>query len=140
MTPGIFLTVYVCDLSTGVGEGLTCGCWSVGVAGLSNYTDIDTLEQWESMDVEEKVRRVQVSREKLYTSGAHYVCDTIRELPWICEDINRRLANGETPQGSTDQVRMENETMESTSNQTDTSTPRTCTCTTVCQHDSCGYL
>ena len=44
------------DTVTGVGEGLTCGCWSVGVAGLSNYTDIDTLEQWEVMPVAEKVR------------------------------------------------------------------------------------
>jgi hypothetical protein len=30
-----------------------------------------------------QVRRVKISREKLYASGAHYVCDTIRELPWV---------------------------------------------------------
>lgn len=100
--------VKVDDTVTGVGEGVNAGCWSVGVAAWSNYTDIDTMKQWEAMSAEEKADRVAVSRERLELSNAHYITDSIRELPWICEDINGRMARGETPQGSKVQVRMTN--------------------------------
>ncbi|KAF4671711.1 hypothetical protein FOL47_001318 [Perkinsus chesapeaki] len=89
--------VKVDDTVSGVGEGLSAGCWSVGVAGLSNYTDIDTLEQWETMPQSERERRIQISREKLNTSGAHYVIDTIKDLPVVIEDINSRMLNGDKP-------------------------------------------
>lgn len=36
--------VKVDDTVSGVGEGLNAGCWSVGLYGYSNYTDIDSLE------------------------------------------------------------------------------------------------
>ncbi|KAF4735625.1 hypothetical protein FOZ63_025702 [Perkinsus olseni] len=89
--------VKVDDTVSGVGEGLSAGCWSVGVAGLSNYTDIDSLEQWESMPKTERDKRVQMSRDKLNTSGAHYVIDSIKDLPVVVENINTRMRNGEKP-------------------------------------------
>lgn len=85
------------DTIGGVGEGLSAGCWSVGICGLSNYTDIDSIEQWENMSQTEKNERVNISREKLLTSGAHYVVDSINELPDVVSDINTRLKNGEKP-------------------------------------------
>ena len=33
-------------------------------------------------------------------SRPHYLIDTIVDLPAVIEDINARLARGETPQGS----------------------------------------
>merc|ERR1719510_2571390 len=89
--------VKVDDTVSGVGEGLSAGCWSVGLCGLSNYTDVDSNEEWAVMSEAEKAKRVAHSRTILNTSGAHYVADSIRDLPAICEDINRRLANGEQP-------------------------------------------
>jgi len=89
--------IKVDDTVSGVGEGLSAGCWSVGVCGLSNYTDVDSNEEWAVMSAEEKAKRVAASREMLRTSGAHYVCDSIVELPEICRDINRRMALGEQP-------------------------------------------
>jgi len=56
--------VKVDDTVGGVGEGVTAGCWSVGIAGLSNYTDIDTIEQWEKMSSAEKEERVEISNER----------------------------------------------------------------------------
>jgi phosphonoacetaldehyde hydrolase len=50
------------DTVSGVGEGLSAGCWSVGVAGLSNYTDIDSMQQWEAMSPQDKEKRVSKSR------------------------------------------------------------------------------
>lgn len=104
--------VKVDDTTSGVGEGITAGCWSVGVAGWSNYTNIDTMQDWDILSVDKKRDLIEASRAKLNETGAHYVCDSIRELPAICEDINMRLARGETPQGSTEQVRIINENME----------------------------
>jgi len=89
--------VKVDDTVSGVGEGLNAGCWAVGIAGLSNYTDIDSLEQWADMPAAEREVRVEASRQKLYKSGAHYVVDSIVDLKWVCNDINRRLAAGEKP-------------------------------------------
>jgi phosphonoacetaldehyde hydrolase len=103
--------VKVDDTTSGVDEGITAGCWSVGVAGWSNYTNIDTVAQWDALPLQEKKERVQYSRELLNATDAHYITDSIRELPAICHDINRRLANGETPQGTREQVRVVNEDM-----------------------------
>lgn len=90
--------VKVDDTTSGVGEGLNAGCWSVGIYGLSNYTDVDTMAQWNAMNEEEKLERQMWSKEKLLKeSGAHYVIESIKDLPEVCDDINRRLANGEMP-------------------------------------------
>uniref|UniRef100_H2YCL5 Phosphonoacetaldehyde hydrolase n=1 Tax=Ciona savignyi TaxID=51511 RepID=H2YCL5_CIOSA len=39
----IHSVVKVDDTVSGVGEGLNAGCWAVGVAAYSNYTDVDSL-------------------------------------------------------------------------------------------------
>lgn len=90
--------IKVDDTVSGVGEGLTAGCWAVGVAGLSNYTNVDTLDQWDAMSAAEQEERVQVSRQKLYGSGAHYVIDKISDIIDVVNDVNSRLAAGEKPQ------------------------------------------
>jgi len=46
--------IKVDDTVSGVGEGLNAGCWAVGIYGYSNYTDVDSLKQWDGMSVEEK--------------------------------------------------------------------------------------
>merc|ERR1712183_628627 len=89
--------VKVDDTAGGVGEGLNAGCWSVGVAAYSNYTDVDTLEEWANMGEEEKEKRRQQSREKLLASQAHYVIDSIAQLPTVVEDIEARMETGERP-------------------------------------------
>jgi len=93
--------VKVDDTVSGVGEGLSAGCWSIGLYGLSNYTDVDSNEEWAVMSEEEKERRQEVSRQMLLTSGAHYVAKSIADLPMIVEDINARLAKGEQPGATT---------------------------------------
>lgn len=89
--------VKVDDTVGGVEEGLNAGCWAVGVAAYSNYTDIDSMEQWEGMREDARKERIRRSREKLQASGAHYIVDSIAELPAVCEQINVRLAQGAKP-------------------------------------------
>jgi len=89
--------VKVDDTASGIGEALQAGCWGVGVARYSNYMDIDSFEHEQSLSVDEIEARVEKSREILRNSGAHYVIDSIAELPEVAVDINKRLAGGELP-------------------------------------------
>ncbi len=89
--------VKVDDTVTGVGEALEAGCWGVGIARYSNYMDIDSLEHAESLSEAEMQRRLAYTREILIKTGAHYVIDTIDELPAVIDDVNARLARGERP-------------------------------------------
>ena len=89
--------VKVDDTVSGVGEALEAGCWGVGIARYSNYMDIDSLEHAESLSEVEMQRRLMSTREILRKAGAHYVIDTIDELPAVIDDVNARLARGERP-------------------------------------------
>jgi len=86
------------DTVSGVGEGLNAGCWSVGVYGWSNYTDIDSMEQWNEMSQEEQKNRRLQSKEKLINeSRAHYIIEELSDLDVVIPDINERLQRGEAP-------------------------------------------
>ena len=89
--------VKVDDTVGGVGEGLNAGCWTVGVARYSNYMDIDCLEDEEKLTEKDIQYKLSKSTKILKESGAHYVVDDITALPWIIDDINCKLRNGEKP-------------------------------------------
>ena len=89
--------VKVDDTASGIGEALQAGCWGVGVARYSNYMDIDSLEHEQSLSADEIKEKVKKSSEILRNAGAHYVIDSIVELPEVVADINKRLENGEGP-------------------------------------------
>ena len=85
------------DTVSGVGEATEAGCWAVGIARYSNYMDIDSLAHAEGLTPEEMERRCAKTREILRKAGAHYVIDTFDQLPAVIDDVNARLARGETP-------------------------------------------
>jgi phosphonoacetaldehyde hydrolase len=89
--------VKVDDTASGVGEALEAGCWGVGVSKYSNYLDISTMEEFESMSAAEFERRHEITRETLSKTGAHYVIDSLVDLPPVIDDINARMARGERP-------------------------------------------
>jgi phosphonoacetaldehyde hydrolase len=89
--------VKVDDTASGIGEALEAGCWGVGVARYSNYMDINSLEEADSLPEEEIQRRLELTREILRKAGAHYVVDSLVELPAVIDHINERLARGEKP-------------------------------------------
>ena len=89
--------VKVDDTIGGVGEGLNAGVWTIGLYRFSNYTNIDTIAQWKSMKNSEFEEKVEKSKNILMKSGAHYITSSIKEIPEILDDINRRVANGENP-------------------------------------------
>ena len=89
--------VKVDDTVGGVGEALEAGCWGVGIARYSNYMDMDTLEEAQSLPKDEIQRRLVKTRDILQKAGAHYVINTFDELPEVVEEINLRLSKGERP-------------------------------------------
>ncbi|VTP61929.1 Phosphonoacetaldehyde hydrolase [Serratia rubidaea] len=84
------------DAVPGIAEGLNAGMWSVGLA-LSGNEFGAQWQEYQRMDDAEVARRRTRATEKLYAAGAHYVIDTLAELPGVVAAINRRLAAGERP-------------------------------------------
>ena len=89
--------VKVDDTVSGVGEGLSAGCWAVGIARYSNYMNVNSLEEADLISDGEISRRLEITREILAKSGAHYVIDEFNEIPDVIADVNARLARGERP-------------------------------------------
>ncbi len=89
--------IKVDDTVSGIGEALNAGCWGVGVARYSNYLNINSLEEAQTLGEQEIERRTELTREILRKAGAHYVIDSIAELPEVIDDINARLSRGEKP-------------------------------------------
>ena len=89
--------VKVDDTVSGVGEAVEVGCWGVGIARYSNYMNVNSLVEIETLTDEDIAVRLAHTRELLANSGAHYVIDEFPELLDVVEDINDRLKRGERP-------------------------------------------
>lgn len=88
--------VKVDDTVDGIREGTSAGCWTVGVAKTGNYVAASQKEL-DSMPSDELERKLQNAYERLHDAGSHYVIDTIKDLPDVIRDINRRMAMGDRP-------------------------------------------
>ena len=89
--------VKVDDTVSGVGEAIEAGCWGVGIARYSNYMNVNSLEEIETLTDDDIAVRLAHTRELLANAGAHYVVDEFPELLDVVEDINARLNRGERP-------------------------------------------
>jgi len=54
-------------------------------------------EEVNSLEPEDRRRRLERARERLAMAGAHYVIDGIWDAPPIIDEINNRLSAGERP-------------------------------------------
>lgn len=88
--------VKVGDTPVDVAEGLYAGCWSVGVALTGNMVGL-TEEQHLRLADTERDSCASKARDELLQAGAHYVIDSVAELPAVMSAIDARLANGERP-------------------------------------------
>ncbi|MBE9475769.1 MAG: phosphonoacetaldehyde hydrolase [Proteobacteria bacterium] len=85
------------DTVSGIGEAMNAGCWGVGLVRYSNYMNINTLDEEATLSDADMAARMAKTRKILEQAGAHYVIDSLVELPAVIEDINARLARGEKP-------------------------------------------
>ena len=88
--------VKVDDTTGGIKAGLHCGAWTVGIAKTGNYVAL-TEEEMDKLNPDELEAKVEKARGILKASGAHFVIDTINDLPAIIEKINAKLELGLSP-------------------------------------------
>ncbi|MDR0219769.1 MAG: phosphonoacetaldehyde hydrolase [Enterobacteriaceae bacterium] len=88
--------VKVDDSAPGIEEGINAGMWSVGLAVSGNEFGA-TWEEYQAMSAQDIATRRDSAASKLYAAGAHYVIDSLADLPKVIAVINSRLAKGERP-------------------------------------------
>lgn len=92
----VFSCIKVDDAVPGIEEGRNAGMWSVGLSVSGNEFG-KTWEEYQSMPEEAVSQLKQQAADKLFAAGAHYVIDTLNDLPSVIDSINQRLAKGERP-------------------------------------------
>jgi phosphonoacetaldehyde hydrolase len=88
--------VKVDDTEVGIEEGLNAGTWAVGVAVSGNAMGLP-LAEWQALPPAEQATLRAEATAKLRAAGAHYVVDSVADLPTVLDAIAERLARGEQP-------------------------------------------
>lgn len=88
--------VKVDDTTVGVEEGLNAGMWSVGLAKSGNMVGLSESEL-AALDPAEQASKLASARERMTACGAHFVIDSVAELPAVLDAIAGLLAQGRTP-------------------------------------------
>lgn len=79
------------DTLADIREGLNAGVWSVGIVTGSNEMGL-TEEEYRALPAAERNARKEEVRKRMADAGAHYVLDTIEELPACIEKIEQSFA------------------------------------------------
>jgi phosphonoacetaldehyde hydrolase len=91
--------VKVDDTWPGILEGRSAGMWTVALTCSGNALGL-TYDQFKALPIEALAAERNRISKMFEGSRPHYLIDTIVDLPSVIDDINSRLARGETPQGS----------------------------------------
>lgn len=94
--PDVRACVAVDDSPSGLVSARAAGAWAVGVAVSGNEIG-HSFEAWEALADNAKAELRAAAVRRLEAAGAHYVIDSIADLPPVIEAINARLAAGERP-------------------------------------------
>lgn len=88
--------VKVGDTVVDIEEGLNAGAWTIGLARSGSELGLSE-EETEALDPQELATRLEGIYDRMYRAGAHYVVDTIAEVPSVLDEIEPRLERGEQP-------------------------------------------
>lgn len=88
--------VKVDDTLPGIHEGRNAGMWTVGLM-LSGSPAGLTLAEFEAADDETLAGLRARIAPQFTAAGAHYVIDTIADLPTVIDDIEYRIVHGDQP-------------------------------------------
>lgn len=88
--PSVDQVVKVGDTIADIREGLNAQVHTVGIITGSNELGL-TQEEYDSMPADELATLKEEVRSRMQDAGAHYVLDTILELPSCIKDINSSL-------------------------------------------------
>lgn len=88
--------VKIGDTVADVEEGLNAGSWTVGLAKSGNELGLDE-DEVEELDSKTLAGKLEAVYDRLRRAGAHYVVDTIADVPGVLEKVSTRLRTGECP-------------------------------------------
>lgn len=88
--------IKVDDSVPGISEGHNAGMWTVGLLLSGNEAGF-TLAEYMAADEACIAAARAKARARFAPFNAHYLIDTIADLPQVVMDIEQRLANGERP-------------------------------------------
>lgn len=88
--------VKVDDTVPGIEEGRNAGMWTVGLSLSGNEVGY-SLAEYAQAPAEEVAARIAAAEHKLRAAGAHYVVDSIQDLPGVLLDIAARMRAGVEP-------------------------------------------
>lgn len=88
--------VKVGDTVADIGEGLNAGMWTIGVVEHGNEVGLSEAEL-AALSPERRAEVKARARQRLVDACAHYVVETIADVPGTVRAINERLARGERP-------------------------------------------
>jgi phosphonoacetaldehyde hydrolase len=88
--------VKIGDTLPDIEEGLNAGMWTVGLAKTGNEMGL-TEQEIAALDPETRNARLARAYKRMYQTGAHYVVDSVAQVPPLLDEINVRLARGERP-------------------------------------------
>ena len=100
LTPtGVRIPVVIMSMRvrTGKSQALAnAGTWTVGVSVSGNAMGLP-LADWQGLQRQEQAQRREAASARLQGAGAHYVIDSIADLLPVLDQIQQRLARGESP-------------------------------------------
>lgn len=88
--------VKVGDTLADIAEGLHAQVWTVGVALSGNELGL-SLAEVAQLDAADVAARRTAIYSRMYEAGAHYVIDSVADLPPLLDEIADRLHDGEQP-------------------------------------------
>ncbi len=88
--------VKIGDTVADIEAGLNAGTWTIGIAKTGNELGL-TQQQVEALTDNELQQSLAPIYDKLYRAGAHYVVNSLTDVPAVVDAINIRLAAGENP-------------------------------------------
>lgn len=94
--PDVRTCIKVDDTVPGIEEGRNAGMWSVAVT-LSGAPAGWTRAAFDAADAAGRATVRERVAPSLWAAGAHYLVDTVADLPAVLVDIDRRMARGERP-------------------------------------------
>lgn len=77
-------------------EGLNAGMWTIGVVKCGNEIGLNESEMAQ-LPATELDARLKAGHKHLTYAGAHYMVDSLTEVPALIDLIGQRLMRGERP-------------------------------------------
>lgn len=95
--PEIKSVIKIDDTVAGIQEGLNAGCWTVGVVKWSNHLNVESIDDYMKLTLNEKFSIKNNCKEKFKQNGAHFVIDNIYDMRKVIKAVNEKLNNGIKP-------------------------------------------